>query len=578
VLLFEVAFIAAYRFGMPSARGEAAPFGFPWAVLFSVLLLSRPNQWWLYILGTIPIRFFLFVPPDTPLWFVSACFANDSLAVLLSAWLLRQPSRDHAWFDNLHEFRRYFLFGVILAPGLSALTGAVLQTVMGHRFWTTWNTWFFASALGSLVLSPFILLVMNCKRFPFDNLRFGRVGASATLLLMSALSILATRLVRGPFSLQSNEGILVSVEVSLFLASVPFMFLSVIAYQQRRRLKESEESFRAVVDVAPVMLWMSGTDARCTFFNKSWLDFTGLSHKEQVEQDWVVFVHAEDRERCVNKYLSAFRARESFTLDYRLLRNDGVYRWVVHNGVPRYSADGTFLGYIGSRVDFTDRREAEEQLRQVSTQLLNANEIERSHIGNELHEDLAQKLCALSIDVSRFSRECGNGSLACDFDRLEKRLRDVSIEVLSLSQQLRPTTVEGLGLTAALRNLCHQATDRKRAVLFDQHEDLPPLPEHLSLPLYRIAQESLQNALAHSTATYIHVELSATATTVQLSVRDNGCGFVVGSNTKPGLGLSRMSERMKSSGGGFSIISNPGEGTTIVATMPLTQSVRAATA
>ena len=167
------------------------------------------------------------------------------------------------------------------------------------------------------------------------------------------------------------------------------------------------------MDVAPVMLWMSGTDARCTFFNKPWLDFTALSLKEQAEQDWVVRVHPEDRERSVTKYLAAFKSRENFTLEYRLLANDGGYRWVLHNGAPRYAADGTFLGYIGSRVDFTDLREAEQHLRELSTELLNEHEIERCRIGRELHEGLAQKLCALLMQLERFSRGYdGNGNLA----------------------------------------------------------------------------------------------------------------------------------------------------------------------
>jgi PAS domain S-box-containing protein len=323
------------------------------------------------------------------------------------------------------------------------------------------------------------------------------------------------------------------------------------------------------------MLWMSGTDARCTFFNKPWLDFTGLSLKEQAEQDWVVRVHPEDRERCVNKYLSAFKSRENFTLEYRLLRNDGVYRWVLHNGVPRYADDGTFLGYVGSRVDFTDRREAEEHLRELSTQLLHAQEIERSRIGNELHDDLAQKLCALSFHVSHFCREYGgNGNVPDGLKELQQQLRDVSRDIVRLSHELRPAPVEGLVLSAALRNLCQQATNHERAVVFVQNEDVPPLPENVSLPLYRIAQESLRNALTHSGATHINVELSASETTVRLSVRDNGCGFVVGSSTKPGLGIAGMSERMRSSGGAFNISSNPGEGTTVIATLPLTQSMK----
>jgi PAS domain S-box-containing protein len=574
ILLFELAFLLAHSFDMASAEDAAARFWFSHAVLLSALLLSRPKEWWVYVLVTFPIRFFLFVPQGTPLWFLFACFTTDSLQGLLSAWLLRHPSRVRSWFDELHEFRRYFLIAVVLAPGLSAFAGAASATVLGHSFWASYMTWFFGGALASLILAPFILLVVNYKRAVRER-RFGPVGAAGSLLLMSVLSIVGTRFGRGPFYLQSHEASLISMQVFLFFASVPFMFLSVITDQQRRKLTESEERLRSLIDVAPVMLWMSGADARCTFFNKTWLDFTGLSPKEQAEQDWVARIHPEDRERCVNTYLSAFKSRENFSFEYRMLRNDGVYRWVVHKGLPRYAADGAFLGYIGSRADFTDRREAEEHLRKVATQLLNAHESERSRIGYELHEDLAQTLCALSIDLSRFSDECdGNGGLGAAFDKLQRQLRKLSKDAVRLSHQLRPATVEGLALSAALRNLCQEATDDKRPVLFVEDEELPALPLDVSLPLYRIAQDALQNAFSHSGATYIQVELSTAATTVRLSVRDNGCGFVVGSNTKPGLGLSRMSERMRSSGGVFSVISNPGERTVVAATMPLAQSMK----
>jgi PAS domain S-box-containing protein len=323
------------------------------------------------------------------------------------------------------------------------------------------------------------------------------------------------------------------------------------------------------------MLWMSGRDAHCTFFNKTWLDFTGLSQNEQAEQDWVACIHPEDRERCVNKYLSAFQSRENFNMEYRVMRNDGVYRWVLHNGAPRYADDGSFIGYIGSRVDLTDRRAAEEHLREVSIRLLNAQEMERCRIGYELHDDLAQKLSALSIDLSRHSHACnGNVSLAAELNELQLTLRRISEDVVRLSRQLRPATVELLALPAALRNLCRQATDDKRSVFFVQSGDLPPLREDVAMPLYRVAQGALQNALTHSGATYIRVELSTSATTVRLAVKDNGCGFVVGSSTNAGLGLAGMSERLKRSGGVFSVVSNPGEGTTVMASMPLPQSMR----
>jgi len=625
LLLFEIVFLAAYRFGMAFTQGSAAPFWFPDAVLLSALLLSPPNEWWLYILATAPIRLSLFVPPGTPFWFLFACFASDSLKGLLSAWLLLRPSRERKWFGSFREFSRYFLVAVVFTPGLSAFAHAASRSVPGSSFWTVWKIWFFGSALATLLLAPFILSVLDYKRFVPRNPRhveaflvalglglgtfiafrggligvavfpfllylpvpfllwaamnLGPVGASSSLLLMSALAILETRVGRSPFPLQSPEASLSSMQLFLFFASVPLMFLSVITYQQRKteaELRDSEQRLRSLVDVGPAMLWMSAADARCTFFNQPWLDFTGLSLKDQTEQDWVACIHPEDREHCVNEYLSAFRLRENFTLEYRLLRSDGTYRWVLHSGVPRYSADGAFLGYVGSRVDFTDRRQAEDHLREMSAQLINAQENERHRIGKELHDDLAQRVCALSIGLSRFhGKYNGNGNSTSDYHALQQQVRDISSNIVRLSHQLHTASLDGLGLAAALRNLCTHATADERVVLFVHDQNITWFPDGISLPLYRIAQESLRNALTHSGATHIQVELSASVTSVRLLVRDNGCGFVVGSVTKRGLGLSGMSERMKSSGGSFSITSSPGEGTAVTATMPLAQSLTA---
>jgi len=339
------------------------------------------------------------------------------------------------------------------------------------------------------------------------------------------------------------------------------------------QLQENDQQFSTLIDVAPVMVWMSGADGRCTFFNKPWLEFTGLSLEEHTAQDWVARVHPEDRERSVDKYMSAFKARENFSLEYRVLRKSGTYSWVVHNGTPRCAADGSFLGYIGTRVDFTERKSAEDHLRQVSAQRINAQELANFRIGHELHESLAQKVFALSTHLSYFSRKYDrNFSVIPDFDQVQHHLRDLCQHIIRLSHQLSPVSVEALGLPAAVRNLCDHAADDQRAVTFVHDENLPRLADGLSLILYRIAEESLRNAMTHSGATRIHVELTASETSVRLTVKDNGCGFVVRSISKPGLGLSQMSERMRSSGGAFHIISSPGEGTVILATMPLRQS------
>ncbi|MGE8163452.1 PAS domain-containing sensor histidine kinase [Paraburkholderia sp. NPDC080076] len=128
-------------------------------------------------------------------------------------------------------------------------------------------------------------------------------------------------------------------------------------------MRESETRFRTMLNAAPVMIWMSDTDRLCTFFNKRWLDFTGRTLEQEMGNGWSEGVHPDDFERCLNVYVSSFDARKDFTMEYRLRRRDGVYRWILDTGVPQEDVDGTFLGYVGSCVDISDRRQAEEKFR-----------------------------------------------------------------------------------------------------------------------------------------------------------------------------------------------------------------------
>ena len=130
-------------------------------------------------------------------------------------------------------------------------------------------------------------------------------------------------------------------------------------------LRESEARFRAMADTAPVMIWMSGPDKLCTFFNKGWLDFTGRALELEVGNGWAESVHREDLDRCLKSYVSSIDARQPFTMEYRLRRSDGEYRWILDSGMPRFAPDGTFLGYIGSGIDITERKDAQGRFRLV---------------------------------------------------------------------------------------------------------------------------------------------------------------------------------------------------------------------
>ena len=189
-------------------------------------------------------------------------------------------------------------------------------------------------------------------------------------------------------------------------------------------LRESEARFRTVANAAPVMIWMSGPDKLCTFFNKGWLDFTGRSPEQELGNGWAEGVHREDIDRCLDVYQNSFNARESFTMEYRLRRSDGEYRWLLDSGTPRFASDGAFLGYIGSCIDITERKAAEEEARRRREQVELLGRV--SLLGEmtaSLAHELDQPLAAILSNATAAMQYLEQGKL--DPEQLQEILTDV---------------------------------------------------------------------------------------------------------------------------------------------------------
>jgi PAS domain S-box-containing protein len=361
-----------------------------------------------------------------------------------------------------------------------------------------------------------------------------------------------------------------------------------LVIQRRRRhraeasLRESEQHFRMMADTAPVMVWRTGPDKLCDFVNEPWLGFHGRMLEEELGNGWTQGVHPDDREYRTNTFEDAFARREPFRMEFRVRRADGVYRWLLDTGVPRRLPDGSFNGYIGSSIDITDRKTMEaalqaneaklrarnEEIRDLAGRLITAQEVERSRIARELHDDIGQQVALITIELALLGRSSPDAVVTQTGEAL-RRVQDLARSVHDLSHRLHPARLRLLGLVSALEALRDELSKYGMEIQLT-HENIPAiLPADLTLCLFRVVQEGLQNALKHSRAHRVSVDLTAGPGALSLTIRDDGRGFDTDGALAKGLGLVSMHERLEAIGGSLEIRSTAGGGTKLKVMVPL---------
>lgn len=200
----------------------------------------------------------------------------------------------------------------------------------------------------------------------------------------------------------------VEINLQLVKQGDKSVFLAIVNDITKRKeaedaLRESEKRFQFMADNAPVLIWLAGKDGNCTYFNKTWLEFTGKTLAEEIDGGWLNSVHPDDQERCREIYYSSFEGRFPFQMEYRRRRFDGEYSWFLDVGVPRYDDNGNFLGYIGSCTNINDRIRVEKELqKQLQKSLLLTkltDKIRRSLNWEEIFITAAEEICkAFGVD------------------------------------------------------------------------------------------------------------------------------------------------------------------------------------
>jgi PAS domain S-box-containing protein len=589
------------------------------AVLVAFLLLC-PRRIWLFLVPAGLIGFILYdlqagVPIRSIAWLVVA----DVAEIFVTAEGLHRLFHGAPNFDSLRAFAKYCLVTVILGPvaassiGLRALSGdpwiswrsnvlseglafltvtpAILSLVRSVPLWKRASRAYkleAAALILGLVLASYALFVARGTNAPpallysllpflvWSAVRFGSAGASTAASIVALLSIWGAIHGRSPFVEPNSIDRVFSLQLFLFSTAVPFMVLAVLAEERKRQeavLRESEERFRLMADTAPTMIWMSGTDKLCNFFNRGWLNFTGRTLQQEFGDGWLSGVHPEDRQRCLEIYVSAFDARRDFRMEYRLLRYDGEFRWIVDCGVPRFSPNGAFCGYIGSCLDITERKLSEMSLHDLTGRLIHAQEEERARIARELHDDISQRLAFLQIGLEQFEQSVRElpANRRKELHNLTNVASEVSSDLHSMSHQLHPARLDLQGLVAAMGSLCREFMAQHELQINFVHEDVPnQISTDVALCLFRIAQEALRNVVKHGKTSDAQVKLSGCGDGIDLCITDSGSGFDPDcAQLKGGLGLVSMSERLRILGGRLEVGSAVSRGTQIRAWVPL---------
>jgi two-component system CheB/CheR fusion protein len=289
--------------------------------------------------------------------------------------------------------------------------------------------------------------------------------------------------------------------------------------------------YALLVEHSPVMVWRSGLDASCDYFNQTWLAFTGRTAEQEMGNGWAEGVHPDDFDRCLKHYLQCFDRREAFEMEYRLRRHDGEYRWIFDRGVPFMNERGAFAGFIGSCVDVHDRRRSQEaRERRAQERLALSRDFEKRILAIVSH-DIRNPLSTIQLTAAQLKLVADSAGLVDP--RAETILRAVGHvehivgDLLYVAQEREGAGIPIMPKPTDLRNMCRQVVDdlgamtRGREITFDCNIDgAGAWDEHR---IRQAISNLASNAVQHGTpGSPVRMSLTGDEQKVTVEVRNQG--------------------------------------------------------
>jgi PAS domain S-box-containing protein len=295
---------------------------------------------------------------------------------------------------------------------------------------------------------------------------------------------------------------------------------------------------------------------------------------QPTNETFLQLIHPEDENRVRHAFNQAVDTRTDYEVHYRIVRADGELRYIHSLAHPVFNESRALIEYVGTVVDETQRKVAEDERSRLLRRVMSAHEEERRRIARDLHDEFGQQLTAMTLKLRMLKeRWSEQKELRGELEALEANTRQLDQDVNLLVWELRPTSLEDLSLQVALTKYT-QNWSRHFGIHVELHAsgiEEEPLPPEIVSTLYRIAQEALSNVAKHALATRVDVILECRADDISLIIEDNGLGFEpekVSGRGNGGFGLTGIRERAALVGGIVEIESRPGGGVTVIVRIP----------